>query len=63
MIEIKEEHRHLLFDEPIVSAILNRLRQGLDPSLTYHSAAHTVDVVDQTLKLAAIDSVIAASAA
>lgn len=57
MIEIQEEHRHLLFNEPIVSAILNRLRQGLDPGLTYHSAAHTVDVLDQTLKLAAIDSV------
>ena len=43
-------------DDPIVIAILDRLRRELDASLAYHRAAHTEDVIQQTLALAKLDA-------
>ena len=43
-------------DDPIVTAILDRLRRELDASLAYHRAAHTEDVIQQTLALATLDA-------
>ena len=42
--------------DPIVTGILDRLRRELDVSLAYHRAAHTEDVILQTLALAKLDA-------
>ena len=43
-------------DDPIVTGILDRLRRELDASLVYHRAAHTEDVIQQTVALAKLDA-------
>jgi hypothetical protein len=40
------------------SKILNMLRDGLDPRLTYHSPAHTEDVLRQVERIAASEQII-----
>ena len=45
-----------LAGDPIVTGVLDRLRRELDASLSYHRPAHTEDVVQQALTLAALDS-------
>ena len=42
---------------PLVHGILQELAQGLPANLTYHSAAHTVDVLRETVRFAVYDSV------
>ena len=39
------------------STILKLLREGLDPGLTYHSPAHTEDVLQQVERIAAAESI------
>ncbi len=43
-------------DDPIVTSILDLLGRELDASLAYHRAAHTEDVIQQTLALAKLDA-------
>lgn len=45
-----------LAGDPIVTGVLDRLRRELDASLSYHRPAHTEDVVQQALTLAALDA-------
>ena len=57
MTEVWVVNSHPLFNDPVLAAILTRLKQRLNPSLTYHSVTHTVDVLSQTLTLAEMDAV------
>jgi predicted metal-dependent HD superfamily phosphohydrolase len=41
----------------IEKAIIQRLREGLDPRLTYHNLAHTLDVLDQALRIALAENI------
>ena len=41
----------------VVEGIVNRLALELDLNLAYHSQAHTIDVIDETLSLAKLDGV------
>ncbi len=44
-------------DQAAIAAILQRLREELPPSLTYHSLAHTLDVLDRVATLGAAENV------
>lgn len=41
----------------IEKAIIQRLKAGLDPRLTYHNLAHTLDVLDQALRIALAENI------
>ncbi|MBZ5859258.1 HD domain-containing protein [Flavihumibacter profundi] len=41
----------------IEKAIIQRLTSGLDPRLTYHNLAHTLDVLDQALRIAVAEKI------
>jgi predicted metal-dependent HD superfamily phosphohydrolase len=43
-------------NDPMVTGIVDRLRRELDASLSYHTPAHTEDVVHQALALAKLDA-------
>ena len=43
--------------DSLVESIVNRLALELDRNLAYHSQAHTIDVIDETLSLAKLDGV------
>ena len=42
--------------EPLVTETVDTLVSNLDPTLYYHSPAHTKDVLRQTLELAEADA-------
>ena len=42
--------------DSLVTDMVTRLKRGLNASLTYHSPAHTEDVIQQALALAQLDS-------
>lgn len=43
-------------NDSLVAGMVGRLTDDLDHGLTYHSATHTVDVIQQTVELAKLDS-------
>ena len=43
------------FTDPAIEPILTRLGSELDPSLSFHSIYHTLDVIQQSLTLADLD--------
>lgn len=43
--------------QAIHASIVQRLSAGLDPRLTYHNLAHTLDVLDQSLRISLAENI------